>query len=209
MRIVIADDHRIVRDGIRWMLVNEPSIEIVGEAGDGQSLLALLDEIEADVVLLDVRMPDMTGLDTLDRIIERGHEVAVMMLTMYDEPELVSAAVERGAHGYLLKNADRAELIRAIHTVGEGGSFLQSELTGSLLRRLAQGPDVETLPDLSAAERRILQFVAGGRGNREIAAELEITEPAVKAALQRIFKKLRVGGRSEAVAVGMRLGLID
>ncbi len=121
----------------------------------------------------------------------------------------MAAAVEKGARGYLLKNADRDELIKAIHTVGEGGSFLQTELTGSLLRRLALGPDAESLPDFAANERRILQLVAGGRGNREIADALEITEPAVKAALQRIFRKLHVSGRSEAVAVGMRLGLID
>ncbi|MFQ5554295.1 MAG: response regulator [Acidimicrobiia bacterium] len=209
IRLLIADDHGIVRDGIRWMLVNEPSIEIVGEAADGAALLRTLEEIEADVVLLDVRMPGMSGLETLDAIVAAHPDVAVLMVSMYDEPELVTAAIERGAHGYLLKNADRDEMIKAIRTVGEGGSFLQGELTATLLKRLAEGPDGTSLPDLTEQERRILALIADGLGNREIADDLGITEPGAKAALQRIFKRLRVKGRSEAVAVALRLGLID
>lgn len=209
MRIVITDDHGIVRDGIKWMLVNEPSIEIAGEAADGQALLEILADVDVDVVLLDLRMPGMSGLETLEAIMERGIDVGVLMLTMYDEPELVAAAVERGANGYLLKNADREELIKAIHVVGNGGSFLQGELAAPLLRRFAGSSEGEALPDISATDRRILQLVANGQSNREIAAQLTLTEPVVKAALRRVSKHLNATGRSEAVAIALRLGLID
>ena len=209
MKVILTDDHRIVRDGIRWMLDTEPDVDIVGEAGDGSTLLSLLDDLKADVVLLDIRMPGLSGLDTLDRIIERGHDVAVLMLTMYDEPELVAAAVEKGARGYLLKSAKRSELIKAIRALHGGGSYLQDELVGPFLQRIAKRPDREVLPELSATERKILQLVAIGRANHEIAVELGMTEPAVKAALRRVFEKLHAGSRAEAAAIGIRLSLID
>jgi len=209
MRIVITDDHGIVRDGIKWMLVNEPSIEVAAEAGDGQTLLDILEREDVDVVLLDLRMPGMSGLETLEAIVEREFDVGVLMLSMYDEPELVAAAVERGANGYLLKSAEREEIIKAIHTVGSGGSFLQSDLTAPLLRRFVESPEGEALPQIATRNRRILQLVANGHGNRQIAGELKLTEPVVKAALRRVCKRLNATGRSEAVAIALRLGLID
>ncbi len=207
MRVLIADDHAIVRDGIRWMLTNEPSIDIVGEAGDGASLLRSLPELRPDVVLLDIKMPDMSGIEILTAIKAAHPHLPVLMLTMYDNPELIAAAVERGAQGYLLKSAGRDELIRAIHLVGEGKAFLHGQLTGPLLQHVAS--DGRPLPRLEAKEIHILLLVAGGHGNRDIAADLDTTEPAVKSALQGIFRKLGANGRSEAVAVAMRLGLID
>jgi len=207
MNIVIADDHGIVRDGIRWMLVNEPSIEIVGEAGDGQALLDLVDDLHPDGVLLDIRMAGMNGLDALVELKEKHPEIPVLMLTMYDEPEMVAGAIARGADGYLLKGAARDELIRAIHIIGEGGAYLQGHLTAPLMQVVAtEGRDA--MPVLDAQEREILQMAAGGKGNRQIAADIGITEAAVKAKLHHLFERLGAHGRAEAVAMAMRLGII-
>lgn len=209
MRIVIADDHGIVRDGLRWMLVNDPSIEIVGEAASGAALLKILPDLDPDVVLLDVRMPGMSGLETLEAIRELSKTLPVLILTMHDEPELVAGAIERGANGYLLKSAEREELVRAIGEVGRGGSYLQGDLAKPLVSRMTGPGPGPAIPDLSDEDRRILGLVARGFSNKEIAGQLELSEPGVKAALQGIFKALGAHGRSEAVAIALRLDLID
>jgi DNA-binding NarL/FixJ family response regulator len=209
MRIVLVDDHTVVRDGIKWMLANEPGIEIVGEAGTGRALLALLETVAPDVILLDVRMPGLSGLETLDALRDAGSESAVLMLTMYAEPELVASAIERGASGYVLKSANRDELISAIEVVGAGGSYLQGELTGPLVRRVSESDGTERAASFTHVECDILRLVADGLGNRQIAIRMAMPESSVKTAMRQIFGKLGAHGRSEAVAVAMRRGLIN
>ncbi len=209
MKVLITDDHAIVRDGIRWMLESEDSIEIVGEASGGEELLALLSELTTDVILLDIRMPGMSGLETAEAVRKAYPSLPILILTMHDEPELVAGAIGRGANGYLLKSADRSELIEAINVVGNGGAYLQGELTVPLLTRVSEGRVGDALPNLDSDDGDILKMVAQGLGNRDIAGELGITETAVKTSLQRIFSRLEAHNRAEAVAVAMRLGLID
>jgi len=208
VKIIIVDDHGIVRDGIRWMLINEPSIEVVGEAADGAALMEMLTTITPDLVLLDVRMPGMSGLETLKAIRKRSPDLPVLMLSMHDEPELVAAAIERGADGYMLKSADRDELIRAIGKVGGGASYLQGDLTQPLVARMTSAQS-RSVPELSGPDRQILELAARGLGNEEIARRVDVSTPRVKAALQRICEALGAHGRSEAVAIALRLDLID
>jgi two-component system invasion response regulator UvrY len=209
MRVIIVDDHRIVRDGIRWMLVNEPTIEVVAEASSGEMLLDLLDEVEADVVLLDVRMSGMSGLDTLEAIRRARVDLPVVMLSMHDEAEFVYRAVQLGADGYLPKSADRDEMIRAIRTVGGGGHYLYGNLALPLAKMLAAEGDTSSHFEIPDRDLWALQLVATGRSNKEIASEMSISEAEVKTCLHRVFTTLGARSRSHAVAMGLRLGLIE
>lgn len=205
MRVIIADDHGIVREGLRWMLAGHPGVEIVGEAADGRELLELVTEVSADVCLLDVRMPEMGGLEVLQRLREEMPELKVIILTMHDQPAYVKRAIELGAAGYVLKNAGRDELIRALDVVGRGDAYLEGELTRPLVSHLVDGG----YRLLEERERRVLQLVARGLDNRAIGEEIGTSEATVKNVLGSVFEALGVKGRAEAVAVGLRLGLIE
>jgi DNA-binding NarL/FixJ family response regulator len=207
VRIVIADDHRVVREGITYMLSEEPDIEIVGDAAGGEELLDLLDDQPVDVVLLDVRMPGMSGFEVLERIGSDMPQVRVLMLSMHDQPGYVRRAVELGAAGYLLKSSGREELLRAIRTVADGGVYLQGELMEPLVADVTgtSGPPGR----ISPRERQVLQLIANGYENKQVATELGLSEATVKSYLRGIFERLEVTSRAEAVAVGLRLGVIE
>ena len=206
MKVVLVDDHRIVREGLAFMLADEPDVELVGEAESGPGLLSLLAETEVDVVLLDIRMPEMSGLDVLE-ILTRDHpEVRVIILTMQDDPSLVRSAVEGGAAGYLLKSAGQQEVLRALRAVNAGKAYIQTEVTASLLAGI-RGDDEGT--PLGPREQQILQLVADGFENKQIARELGISEATVKTYLRRIFETLGAKGRAEAVAIGIRRAFIE
>jgi len=207
MRVIVADDHKVVREGIRWMLEDQPDVEIVAEADSGPSLLELAKTVEADIVLLDVRMPGMTGLEALELLQENHPALRVIILSMHDEPAYVRRAIELGAAGYLLKNTDREELITALTEVSKGGAYIQSAVTGTLMDTLS-GRD-RAAAVLTDREREILKLVATGYENKQIARELDISEATVKTHLRAAFERLDVTSRAEAVAVGLRLGLID
>ncbi len=207
IRIIIADDHRVVREGLRWMLDGESEIEVVGEASDGDELLELVASVPADVVLLDVSMPGMGGLDALEQLSSSAPQVRVVMLSMHDKPVYVRRAVELGAAGYLLKSAGRDELMRALVAVAAGNAYIQGEVTGPLLEAVAS-----TEPDegkLSPRELEVLALVAAGKENKQVARELELSEATVKSYLKSAYERLGVSGRAEAVAVALRRGLID
>jgi DNA-binding NarL/FixJ family response regulator len=207
MRIVIADDHRVVREGIRFMLSDETDIEIVGEAETGDELLGIVESEPVDVALLDVRMPGMSGFDVLERLVEIAPQVRVLMLSMHDQPAYVRRAMELGAAGYVLKSAGRDELLTALRVVAEDGTYLPSELMEPLIAGVTgrAGPTGK----LSPRERQVLQLVADGYENKQIAAELELSEATVKTYLRGVFERLEVSSRAEAVAVGLRLGVIE
>jgi DNA-binding NarL/FixJ family response regulator len=207
VKIVIADDHRVVREGITYMLSEEPDIEIAGDAASGEELLALLDDQPVDVVLLDVRMPGMSGFDVLERIGNDMPQVRVLMLSMHDQPGYVRRAVELGAAGYLLKSSGRDELLRAIRTVADGGVYLQGELMEPLVANMTgtSGPPGR----ISPRERQVLQLIADGYENKQVATELGLSGATVKSYLRGIFERLEVTSRAEAVAVALRLGVIE
>ena len=207
MRLVIADDHRVVRDGIRYMLADAPGIEITGEASTGEELIDLLETDPVDVVLLDVRMPGMNGFEVLERLQEGLSQVRVIMLSMHDAPGYVRRAIELGAAGYLLKSARREEVIAAIDAVLEGGAYVQGELLQPLVSGI--GGEPESGAALSPREHQVLQLVADGFENKQIVTELNLSEGTVKTYLRGIFRKLDVASRTEAVAVGLRRGIID
>ena len=205
MRVIIADDHRIVREGLRWMLAEHPDIEVVGEAANGRELLDLVAVTKADVCLLDVRMPEMGGLEALERLRDSDPELKVIILTMHDQPAYLKRAIELGAVGYVLKNTGRDELVRALEVVARGDAYLQGELTRPFVSQLVDGDRRM----LDRRERRVLELVARGLDNRAIAAEIEMSEATVKNVLASVFEALGVKGRAEAVAVGLRLGIIE
>jgi len=209
MRVVIADDHGVVREGLRFMLSDDPDVEIVAEAASGEELLKVLESLDADIVLLDLRMPGMTGLEALDRIRAVHPGTKVIILSMHDDPGYVRRAVELGASGYLLKNTGREELLRALKAVEEGGAYLQGEITGPLLSIFTQGPKEPEPASLSPREQQVLQLIADGRPNKQIARELGVSEATVKTHLKGVFARLDVRSRAEAVAIGLRLGIIE
>lgn len=207
MKLVIADDHRVVREGIAYMLSGEDDIEIVGEAAGGEELMAILDGTAVDVVLLDVRMAGMGGLEVLERVGQLLPQVTVLMLSMHDEPGYVRRAIELGASGYLLKSAGRDELLRAIRSVADGGVYIQGELVQPLIS--AAGTSKLAPGRLSPRETEVLQLVANGFENKQVATELGLSEATVKTYMRGIFERLEVASRAEAVAVGLRLGVIE
>lgn len=209
IRVVIADDHRIVREGLVLMLSDIEDIEIVGEAEDGASLLELLETVTADVALLDVRMPGVGGLEALPELREVQPELKVIILSMHDEPAYVAKAVELGANAYLLKNTDREELVRAMHLVVDGKAYIQAELTGALVDRVAADTREIDSPAVSPRVSEVLRLLALGYENKQIATELGIAEATVKTYLRTLYEQLDVRNRAEAVAVALRLGLID
>jgi DNA-binding NarL/FixJ family response regulator len=208
MRIVIADDHWTVRDGLKWMLSDETDIDVVGEAANGVELLEILATTDADIVLLDVNMPEMGGLEALEVLRKESPSLGVIVLSMHDKVVYVKRAVELGANGYLLKSAGKDELVRAIGIVAGGGSYVQGELTGVILES-ATSSAADTRPRLSNREHQVLSRVAQGEENKQIASALGISEATVKTYLKSIFERLEVHSRAEAVAVGLRLGIIE
>lgn len=204
MRIALADDHRIVRSGLRWALESEPGIEVVGEAADGGELLTLLDGTEVDIVLLDIRMPGMGGLEALPQIRRDYMQTRVVILSMHDDPAFIRAAIEKGASGYLLKSAGMEELLAALRAVDAGKSYVQSTLTKHVLRTLTAATS-----QLSVRARDALQMVADGLGTAEMAQRLSVSESTVKAILQQAFEDLGVSSRAQAVATALRRGLIE
>lgn len=207
MKVAITDDHRVVREGIRYMLGDAPGIEVVGEAESGEEILALVASEPVDVVLLDVRMPGMGGLDVLERLNATAPQVRVLMLSMHDQLAYVRRSIELGAAGYVLKSAGRDELLTALRVAAEGGTYLPSELMEPLVAGMTGG--VRSSGRLSPRERQVLQLVADGYENKQVATELEISEATVKTYLRGVFDRLDVSSRAEAVAVGLRLGVIE
>ncbi|MEX1281126.1 MAG: response regulator transcription factor [Acidimicrobiia bacterium] len=203
MRVVITDDHGIVREGIRWMLADS-DVDIVGEADSGEALLDLLATEAADVVLLDLRMPGIGGLEALRRIRRDHPMVRVLMLTMHDRPTHVREAMALGAAGYLLKQTGRDELLRALAVVHDGGVYLHGDVAAAVTEADGTAGGL-----LSPRETEVLQLVARGYENKQVARALGIGEATVKTYLSDAFERLGASGRAEAVAIGLRLGLID
>ena len=210
MRIIIADDHVAVRDGLRWMLQADPDIEVVGEAADGAELLQLIDQIEFDAVLLDLSMPDVSGLEVLARLREIGRDLPVVVLTMHDDDRHVDRALSLGASGYILKSAPRDEMRHALSAATAGGAYVQPSLAKPLLARHLTDGELSTAESVTLTPRQLqlLRALASGRTNKELAHQLGISQATVKSYLKELYERLGVSSRAGAVAYGLRQGLI-
>jgi DNA-binding NarL/FixJ family response regulator len=199
IRLLIADDHPVVRDGLRGMVAGQPDLEVVGEAATGTEALALVPRVRPDVALVDLRMPGLDGVATIRALRERHPEVRVLVLTTFDTESDVVSAIEAGATGYLLKDAPRAELFRAIRAAARGEAVLAPAVATRLVGQLRE----PAAPALTARELQVLELVARGATNRVVAARLHVSEATVKTHLVHAFGKLGVSDRTAAVAVAL------
>ncbi len=204
IRILIADDHPVVRAGLSGMLSGEPDFEVVGEAENGKEAVALTGELRPDVVLMDLRMPEMDGVSAIERIKAEYPEVQILVLTTYESDADILRAIETGATGYLLKDTPREELFGAIRVVAEGKSPLAPGVAARLMQRM-RGSDEE---GLSTREIEVLELVARGTSNKEIAKQLWVSETTVKSHMLHIFDKLGVTDRTAAVTAALKRGII-
>jgi two-component system response regulator DegU len=216
IRILVCDDHTLVREGFTKMLELSPEFQVVAQASSAKEALEKVRQINPDVVIMDIKLPGINGIEATRMIKQEFPDIEVMILSMYDEEEYVIESVKAGATGYVLKDISQEDLFRAIKTVYSGGSMIQPALARKVLREFAHLARETTgvskaslLKELSDREVKVLQYVADGMSNKEIADKLMISEKTVKAHLRSIFRKLEVGDRAQAVAYAMRKGLVE
>lgn len=223
-RVLIADDHDLVRDGYHRMLDREPDLEVVGEASNGREAIELCRELRPDLVLMDVRMPEMDGLEATRKIKAELPATSVLVVTTYDNPDYLLEAIEAGAAGYVLKDAPKKQLINAVRRTLNGESPLNQELAVQLISRFARGsarPTEQpgagdrsangTRPptSLTPRELEVLSRLTQGKSNPQIARELVIARPTAKTHVERIIRKLGVSDRTQAAIRAIELGLVD
>jgi DNA-binding NarL/FixJ family response regulator len=205
IRVLVVDDHPVVRHGLMAILHWEKDMELVGEAADGLEAVRLVLEKQPDVVLLDLRLPQISGIEVMRRVRGRAPGTRFLVLTTYDTDEYIVPALAAGAQGYLLKDAEPDELSRAIHALMQGGAALEPKVAAQVLGHLS---DDEGSEALSEREMDVLRLLPSGSSNKAIAAELGVSENTVKSHISHIFTKLSVQTRTEAVSAAMQRGLL-
>jgi NarL family two-component system response regulator YdfI len=207
-KILIADDHLIIRQGLRLILETEDDFELVGESADGAEALQRCAELHPDVVLMDLRMPGMDGITAIEKLRQTQPEIAVVILTTFNEDELMLRGIRAGAKGFLLKDTDRAALFDTIRAAARGETLLKPEIMSRLLD-VAAAPTTPASPfNLTEREKEVLAAVARGERSKEIAVKLNITERTVKAHLASIYQKMGVDSRAGAIAVAAQNSLL-
>lgn len=211
VRLLIVDNHTLFRQGLVSLLQSEPGYEVIGEASSGEEALQLVPQFGPDVVLMDVKMPGIGGVEATRRITETSPETRVLMLTVSEEEENLFAAIQAGARGYILKNADAGELLEAIQRVHAGEAQLSPSMTLRLFQALQGGGLPTLLPELplTSREQDVFQLLAKGASNRQIAETLMITENTVKTHVRNILEKLDLHSRSEVAAYARRLSSVS
>lgn len=211
INIMIADDHSMVREGIKQILELDGDIKVNAEAGDGKQCIELLDEKNTDVLLLDINMPNMNGLQVLQYLREKKKNIKVLILTIHNEVEYLVRAVEIGVDGYVLKDSDSSILKKAIFCINRGENFIQPELTPALKQRLEVKNSSQNAldDDLTRREIEVLKLLAEGLFNKEIAYMLDISEKTVKNHVSNIFKKINVSDRTQAAVYAIKNNLVD
>jgi len=208
IRILVADDHAIVRKGIRALLVTEPDIEVVGEAENGREAVIETEKLRPDVILMDLVMPEMDGIEAIRRITARQPEARILVLTSFAADDKVFPAIKAGALGYLLKDSGPEELVQAIHQVYRGESSLHPTIARKLLQELSRPSERPPTPEpLTEREVEVLRLVARGQSNQEIADQLVISEATVRTHVSNILGKLHLASRTQAALYALREGL--
>jgi DNA-binding NarL/FixJ family response regulator len=212
IRVLIADDQALVRGGFQAILVGHEDIEVVGEAEDGVAAVEMVERLQPDVVLMDIRMPGMDGIEATRRIVARAMPTRVLVLTTFDVDDYVYEAMKAGASGFLLKTAPPRQLADAVRTVASGEALLAPSVTQRLIeqfvRRPPPGSTAPGLEELTERERDVLQLLARARSNAEIAAELFVSEATVKSHVNRILRKLDLRDRAQAIVLAYETGLV-
>ena len=210
IKILLAEDHVVVREGTRELIQHEDDMEVVGEAGDGEEAVELATQTHPDVIIMDVNMPKLNGIEATKQIKVKLPSTAILILSAYDNDQYISALLEAGAAGYLLKNIKGKELIDAVRAVHAGESVLHPKIARKVLNRLiTPGSRIDSEPAvnvLSERELEVLKLAARGLNNRDIADQLFLSIRTVQAHLGNIFNKLDVGSRTEAILVGLKKG---
>jgi DNA-binding NarL/FixJ family response regulator len=199
IRVVLADDHVFVRDGIKSLLENEANIEVVGEATDGVEALKIVEATKPDLLILDIRMPNMTGIEVVEKLRSQNNSVKIVMLSMHESEEYVLKSVKAGADGYLLKGSSKEEFLKALHSVSDGGKYFSGDISSILIGQLSNSSiatekknPVEDDLTITKREKEILKLLLSGKGNKEIAEALEISKRTAEVHRFNLMKKLKV-----------------
>ena len=209
IRILVVDDHEMVREGLMAMLQSERDFDVVGQTGRGAEVIHLVEATRSDVVLLDARLPDISGVEVCRRLTQSHPEVAVVILTTYTDPDLVQECIQAGARGYVVKDVERFSLKESIRAVYRGQSVLAPQVAGQVIERArTRQPAGSRRAALSASQVSILRLISRGHSNREIAVEVHLSENTVKTHVQEIFRKLGVRNRVEAAILAGKSGWI-
>ncbi|MBE4906834.1 response regulator transcription factor [Bacillus luteolus] len=209
IRVLIADDHHVVRRGLLFFLKTQKEIEIVGEATNGKEAVELVEQLKPDVVLMDLVMPEMDGIEATKRIKEKHPDIHILILTSFSDQDHVIPAIQAGATGYQLKDIEPDELVKAIKAVYNGDSQLHPKVTTHVMTHLLKGDKKETnlLDELTKREREVLAEIAKGKSNKEIASSLVITEKTVKTHVSNILSKLELADRTQAALYAVKHGI--
>jgi two-component system, NarL family, response regulator DevR len=209
VRIMVVDDHEVVRLGLNNLLARQPGWEVVGEAGTVADAIRLAGELEPDVVVMDIRLSDGSGIDACREIVKNHPTIKVIMLTSFAEDDLLFNAISAGATGYVLKQVGNDDLLRAIETVAQGGALLDPGVTGQVLAKLRDSTRSEAFANLTDQELKVLALITQGKTNKEIAANLYLGEGTVRNYVSNILDKLGLSNRAEATAYAVRHNLDD
>ncbi|HEX6305079.1 MAG TPA: response regulator transcription factor [Anaerolineales bacterium] len=209
-RIIVADDHTLFRDGLKALFESIPDVEVIGEADTGEATIEKAAGLQPDVILMDIQMPDMNGIEATRNIIRTSPHIGVIIVTMFEDDDSVFAAMRAGARGYILKGADQEEMLRAIRAVANGEALFGPDIATRLMNYFsAPKPDVasQAFPELTDRERQVLELIAQGFNNRRIARHLTISEKTVRNHVSNIFNKLQVADRAQAIIRARKAGM--
>ena len=210
IRIIIADDHTLLRDGLRALFASMPDIEVIGEAESGADVISKAEQLQPDVILMDIQMPGINGIQATRQIVSKQPEIGVIVVTMYKDDDSVFAAMRAGARGYILKGADQQEMLRAIRAVASGEALFGPEIATRLVNFFSS-PQADlpsqAFPELTSREHEVLELIAKGLNNQVIANRLSISEKTVRNHISNIFNKLQVVDRAQAIVKAREAGM--